>query len=148
MTARFLRVGNHLINLEVIQQVELRKDGSAVVAVPGPRKSLQRIQVPKPMGQELWDFFNENLVVIDFNAEAQEADPVEKKAKTKPKAPPNEEARQIRQEARGENRSAGIGARLPPSPRTLKPPSPALAAVQLCLLVALTEKARPSAFSR
>jgi hypothetical protein len=86
LTARFLRVGNHLINLEVIQQVELRKDGSAIVAVPGPRKSLQRIQVPKPMGEELWNFFNENLVVIDFDAEAgKAAAPKKEKPKSQPK---------------------------------------------------------------
>lgn len=85
LTARFLRVGNHLINLEVIQQVELRKDGSAIVAVPGPRKSLQRIEVLSPMGQELWDFFNENLVVIDFNSESGDAVAPPKKSKSKPK---------------------------------------------------------------
>lgn len=85
LTARFLRVGNHLINLEVIQQVELRKDGSAMVAVPGPRKSLQRIEVLSPMGQELWDFFNENLVVIDFNSESGDAAAPPKNSKTKPK---------------------------------------------------------------
>lgn len=91
LTARFLRVGNHLINLEVIQQVELRKDGSAIVAVPGPRKSLQRIQVPKPMGEELWNFFNENLVVIDFDAEAGKA-ASPKKEKAKPKSQPKKKA--------------------------------------------------------
>lgn len=91
LTARFLRVGNHLINLEVIQQVELRKDGTAIVAVPGPRKSLQRIQVPKPMGEELWNFFKENLVVIDFEAEAEKAAPA-KKEKAKPKSQPKKKA--------------------------------------------------------
>lgn len=86
LTARFLRAGNHLINLEVIQQMELRKDGSAIIVVPGPRKSLQRIEVLSPMGQELWDFFNENLVVVDFHAESGEtvAPPKKSKAKAKP----------------------------------------------------------------
>lgn len=88
LTARFLRVGNHLINLEVIQQVELRKDGSAIVVVPGPRKSLQRIEVLSPMGKELWDFFNENLVVIDFNAESEDTVAPLKKSKAKPKPSP------------------------------------------------------------
>lgn len=86
LTARFLRAGNHLINLEVIQQVELRGDGSAIIVVPGPRKSLQRIEVLSPMGKELWDFFNENLVVVDFPAESGEtvAPPRKSKAKSKP----------------------------------------------------------------
>ncbi len=90
LTARFLRAGNHLINLEVIQQVELRKDGGAIIVVPGPRKSLQRIEVLSPMGQELWDFFNENLVVVDFHAETGEtvAPPKKSKAKSKPKPSP------------------------------------------------------------
>ena len=87
LTARFLRAGNHLVNLEVIQQVELRSDGSAIMVVPGPRKSLQRIEVLSPMGQELWDFFNENLVVVDFHTETGEtvAPPKKSKAKSKPK---------------------------------------------------------------
>lgn len=88
LTARFLRAGNHLINLEVIQQMELRKDGSAIIVVPGPRKSLQRIEVLSPMGQELWDFFNENLVVVDFHAESGETVAPPKKSKTKAKPAP------------------------------------------------------------
>ncbi|MCZ2156299.1 MAG: hypothetical protein LC114_20750 [Bryobacterales bacterium] len=87
LTARFLRVGSHLINLEVIQQVELRKDGSAMVVVPGPRKSLQRIEVLSPMGRELWDFFNQNLVVVDFHSEPEVEAVAPKKPKAKSKAP-------------------------------------------------------------
>lgn len=89
LTARFLRAGNHLINLEVIQQVELRNDGSAIVVVPGPRKSLQRIEVLSPMGQELWDFFNENLVVVDFPAESGVTVAPAKKSKAKAKPSPS-----------------------------------------------------------
>lgn len=94
LTARFLRAGNHLINLEVIQQMELRKDGSAIIVVPGPRKSLQRIEVLSPMGQELWDFFNENLVVVDFHAESGETvvPPKKSKAKAKPAPAPKTKA--------------------------------------------------------
>ena len=84
ITARILRVNTRIINLEVVQQVELRKDGSATVTVPGPRKSLQQVAVPKPYGQELWDFFNENLVVVDIDAERKAAD--EAKAKPAPKS--------------------------------------------------------------
>lgn len=70
ITAKFLRVGNHLINLELIQQLELRKDDSAVITVPGPRKSFRMIEVPAPAGRQLWEFFSENLVVIDFDHES------------------------------------------------------------------------------
>jgi len=66
LTAKFLRVGNHLINVELIQQLELRKDDSATITVPGPRKSFRMIAVPAPAGRQLWEFFSENLVVIDF----------------------------------------------------------------------------------
>lgn len=67
LSAKFLRVGNHLINLELIQQLELRKDDSAIITVPGPRKSYQVIEVPAPAGRQIWEFFSENLVVIDFD---------------------------------------------------------------------------------
>jgi hypothetical protein len=86
LTAKFLRVGNHLINLEVIQQLELRKDDSALIMVPGPRKSFQRIEVPAPAGRKLWEFFSENLVVIDFEPEAEEELKPKAKVRTKPKA--------------------------------------------------------------
>lgn len=82
LSAKFLRVGNHLINLELIQQLEVRKDDSAVITVPGPRKSYQRIEVPAPAGRQLWEFFSENLVVIDFETEA----PAPSKEKGKDKA--------------------------------------------------------------
>jgi hypothetical protein len=86
LSAKFLRVGNHLINLELIQQLELRKDDSAVITVPGPRKSYQRIEVPAPAGRKLWEFFSENLVVIDFEPEAEEELKPKTKARTKRKA--------------------------------------------------------------
>jgi hypothetical protein len=70
LSAKFLRVGNHLINLELIQQLELRKDDSAVITIPGPRKSFRVIEVPEPAGRQLWEFFSENLVVIDFDHES------------------------------------------------------------------------------
>ncbi len=96
LTARFLRVGSHLINLEVIQQVELRKDGSAMVVVPGPRKSLQRIEVASPMGKELWDFFSENLVVVDFHSETEAVISAPKKPKAKEKAAPGAKKKTVR----------------------------------------------------
>lgn len=80
LTAKFLRVGNHLVNLELIQQLEVRKDDSAIITVPGPRKSFRLIEVPAPAGRQLWEFFSENLVVIDFEPKEDEA----AKAKRKP----------------------------------------------------------------
>ncbi len=65
-SARFMRVGEHLINVEAIQQVTLKKDRSAVLTLNGPRKSLQQIRVPQPWGSELWSFVHQNLVVVDF----------------------------------------------------------------------------------
>lgn len=88
LTAKFLRVGNHLINLELIQQLELRKDDSAIITVPGPRKSFQMIEVPAPAGRQLWEFFSENLVVIDFEPKAEEPAPESGKAAMKGKASP------------------------------------------------------------
>ncbi|MCW5964597.1 MAG: hypothetical protein KIT83_11210 [Bryobacterales bacterium] len=73
LTAKFLRVGNHLVNLELIQQLEVRKDDSAVITVPGPRKSFRMIEVPAPAGRQLWEFFSENLVVIDFEPKEDES---------------------------------------------------------------------------
>lgn len=70
-----MRVGEHLINVEAIQQVTLKEDDSAVLTLIGPRKGLQQIRVPKPQGRELWTFVHENLAVVEFgelllNAEA------------------------------------------------------------------------------
>src|SRR3954447_10832008 len=65
-SARFMRVGTHLINLEAIQQVSLKADDSAVVTLNGPRKALQQIPVPTPHGRELWDFVHQNLVIVEF----------------------------------------------------------------------------------
>ena len=81
LTAKFLRVGYHLINVELIQQLELRKDDSAVITVPGPRKSFRMIAVPAPAGRQLWEFFSENLVVIDFEPKEVET---AREAKGKP----------------------------------------------------------------
>jgi len=61
-----MRVGEHLINFEAIQQVTLKKDDSAVVTLNGPRKSMQQIRVAKPYGRELWSFVHDNLAVVDF----------------------------------------------------------------------------------
>lgn len=87
LTAKFLRVGNHLINLELIQQLELRKDDSAVITVPGPRKSFQVIEVPAPAGRQLWEFFSENLVVIDFEPKEEEHARTKRKTGGKAKEP-------------------------------------------------------------
>ena len=65
-SVRFMRVGEHLINFEAIQQVTLKKDDSAVLTLSGPRKSLQQIRVAKPYGRELWSFVHDNLAVVDF----------------------------------------------------------------------------------
>ncbi len=66
LNAKFVRFGVHLINIEAVQHVSLRKDGAAIVVMPGPKKSLQQIVVPKPAGQQLWDFVQQELVVADF----------------------------------------------------------------------------------
>ena len=67
-TNPFLRVGEHLINLEAITQVTLRKDRSAVLLLQGPKKSLQQVSIPAPTGAEVWEFVRSNLVVIEFGA--------------------------------------------------------------------------------
>ncbi len=85
LSAKFLRVGNHLINLELIQQLELRKDNSAVITIPGPRKSFRVIEVPDPAGRQLWDFFSENLVVIDFDHESLESSKSKERGSSKKK---------------------------------------------------------------
>lgn len=101
LSAKFLRVGNHLINLELIQQVELRKDNSAIITVPGPRKSFRMIEVPDPAGRQLWDFFSENLVVIDFDQESTQPTEIKQKSKApgKEKASPNPKASSKKKEA-------------------------------------------------
>ena len=67
-TNPFLRVGEHLINLEAITQVTLRKDRSAVLLLQGPKKSLQQVSLPAPTGGEVWEFVRSHLVVIEFGA--------------------------------------------------------------------------------
>jgi hypothetical protein len=95
LSAKFLRVGNHLINLELIQQMELRKDDSATITVPGPRKSYQVIEVPAPAGRQLWEFFSENLVVIDFDPKIEAEPKAKGKAAGKAKSTKDASAKKL-----------------------------------------------------
>lgn len=85
-SARFMRVGTHMINIEAIQRVDLRKDDSALLALSGPRKSLQLIPVPSPFGRELWQFVHDNLLLVEFG------EPVTANGGGSPPVPPDEPA--------------------------------------------------------
>jgi len=66
VSVRFIRVGCYLVNLEAVQQVQLRKDGSAELMLHGPKKSLQIIRIPAPAGRELWQFVMDHLAIVEF----------------------------------------------------------------------------------
>ena len=94
-SVRFMRVGEHLINFEAIQQVTLKKDDSAVVTLNGPRKGLQQIRVAKPYGRELWSFVHDNLAVVDFG----ESDLSEPPAGAQPEQQPSKKRKKKRARA-------------------------------------------------
>ncbi len=124
LSAKFLRVGNHLINLELIQQLELRKDNSAVITVPGPRKSFRAIEVPAPAGRQLWEFFSDNLVVIDFDPKEEPAPKSKGKAAGKTKSAKDASIKKLDPKA-GSSKKSQPKKKASPKQKPAEPPTPA-----------------------
>lgn len=62
-----------MINVEAIQRVHVKADGSATLMLNGPRKALHRVMVPAPYGRELFDFMHQRLAIVEFGMPVDEA---------------------------------------------------------------------------
>jgi len=90
-STRFIRVQSNLINIEAIQRVQLNSNGSAVLLLNGPRKALQRIEVPAPYGKDIFEFVGQHLAIMEFGEPPR--GPKEAKAPNEPKAGKKQKAR-------------------------------------------------------